>query len=570
MKHSMKWLFLLMIIASVGVLLPACSSDDDPTDPGGGNGDSTAPKVTAISPGDGQMEVATEGFITITFNEAMNPNTAPGEITLSEGLIFDMTWTDAMNLVVEYQAWTQAANVTVTVGTGLTDEAGNKLAAPVSVSYWTFAETPTVMEFEPGDGAVNVNRAASINLLFSEPMDVVSLETGITISDNTKALHPFTVTVVDDYRYTLDPTEPLAAMELTTVNLSTDVRTQGGDILAEPFSFSFTTSDAIDETPPTIESLDPPSGSTMPIDQTAVTIVFSEPMDTENFSPTMMNGQFAWLISQTLGDIQWNLEGTVLTVPLPANLPPGLPMKVVFAGYADANGVVQPEETVWTSTVAGTADPFPVSDGYRFMTTGTWAEGELGNSAPTASGEESVFFEFADRAGADLWERKEYFDPEYTFLDYYDILEVTAAGVDMVGFAEDEEAAKVLTEFFLSRPLTLVEFPFVGGNTWSGSATVTLPDADIDVTMSGKVVGQEDLPYGAFDGDFDIVWTGVWKVETEVTLKASGILLGTDSSVFWYAPGIGLVREMYHEEQVEPPSEAGWFEYDRWLYLNLN
>ncbi len=570
MKHSMKWLFLLMITASVGMLLPACGSDDDPTDPGGGNGDSTAPKVTAISPGDGQMEVPTSGMVTITFNEAMNPDTAQGQITLSDGAILMLTWQDAMNLVAEYQAWPQATNVTVTVGTGLTDVAGNKLEAQVSVSYWTFAETLTVMEFAPGDGAEGVNRAASINLLFSEPMDVASLETGITISDNTKALHPFTVEVVDGYRYILDPIDPLASMELTTVTLSTDVRTQGGDNLAGPVSFSFTTSDVIDETPPTIESMDPPSGSTMPTDQDVVTIVFSEPMDTENFSPTMMNGQFAWLISQALGDIQWNPEGTVLTVPLPADLPPGLPMKVVFAGYADANGVVQPEETVWTSTVAGTAEPFPVSDGYRYMTTQTWAEGEIGNSTPTASGEESVYFEFAARGGANQWDRREYFDPEYTFLGYYDILGVTAAKVDLAGFAESEEGDKVLTETFLSNALTLVEFPFVAGNTWSGSATVPLFEGNIDVTMSGRVVGQEDLPYGSSGGGFEIVWTGLWKVETEVTLKTSGILLGTDSSVFWYAPGIGLVRETYHEEQVEPPGEEGWYEYDRWLYINLN
>jgi len=426
------------------------------------------------------------------------------------------------------------------------------------------------MEFEPGDGAVGVNRAASIDLLFSEPMDVASLETGITISDNSKALHPFTVAVVDDYRYTLDPTNPLASMELTTVTLSTDVKTRGGDNLAEPMAFSFTTSDAIDETPPTIESMDPSSGATMPADQDAVTIVFSEPMDTENFSPTMMNGQFAWLTSQTLGDIHWNPEGTVLTVPLPADLPPGLPMKVVFAGYADANGVVQPGETVWTSTVAGTADPFPISDGYRYMTIQTWAEGEIGNTTPIASGEEAVYFEFAARDGANQWDRREFYDPEYSFLDYYDILGVTAAKVDLAGFAESEEDAKVLTETFLSNALTLVEFPFVAGNTWSGNATVPLSEGNIDVKISGKVVGQEDLPYGSSGGGFEIVWTGLWKVETEVTLKTGGILLGTDTSVFWYAPGVGLVRETYHEEQVAPPSEAGWYEYDRWLYVNLN
>ena len=572
MLEKMRMMGVLGCVAILAVMLPACSDDDDPMDPGGG-GDTTAPQVTGITPADGQMMVDLAGMITVTFNEAMDPASAAGQITLSSGTVNTTAWTNDQTLTVTHSDWAQATNVTVTVGTGLADAAGNNIAAAVAASYWTMAETLTVMDFEPGDGATEINRSASIDLLFSEPMNAASLGTGVTITDLNKAVHPFTVEEVDGYRYELHPVEPLASNTLTTVTLGTGVQTAGGDFLAEAYSFSFTTSDAIDNTPPTIVSFDPPSGSTMPANQTAVTIVFSEPMDTLNFSPSMMNGQFAWLISQVLEDIEWSQDISQLTVPMPRPLPAGLSLQIQFSGYADANGNVQNDMTEWTSTVAGTADNYPVSDGYRFMAMGTWSEGEPGSIEPLYSGDEMIFFEFEERVAANQWNKKEFYDSGYMVLDTYEIQSVTAAGISLVGFAEDEGVGegKVLTEYFLSSPVTWAEFPFVKGNTWSSNATVNLPDGTLSASVTGEVLDMEDLPIPSqTGGDFQIVWTDVWKVELNLTISQGSEYSAVEKQVFWYAPGVGVVHETYREDTILPVEDAGWSESDRWLYINLD
>ena len=563
-------LLTLCLLAGLVFLIPACSDDDDPTDPGGGgNGDTTAPQVTGINPDEGQMMVDTNPLIMISFNEAMDPDSADGQVTLSPAADGVTSWATDQELMFQPSNLPQATNVTVTVGTGLTDVAGNKLAKAVVSSFWTYAEVVTVLDFEPGDGATGVNRSASIDLLFSEPMNMGSLETGITISDGTKANHPFTVESADNFRYELKPVESLNPNTLTTVTLTTAVQTQGGDFFPEAVSFSFTTNEVIDSTPPTIVSIDPPSGSTIPTDQVAVVIVFSEPMDTQNFSPTMMNGQFAWVINQISGDISWSPDGTTINVPMPGDLPAGLPLEVRFAGYSDANGNVQPEETAWTVTVAGTADPYPVSDGHRWMATGTWAEGLAGQTDPTNSGDETIYYEFTARQTANQWNRREFYDPEYSFLDYYDIQTVTGSAVSLTGFAENDEVAKVFTEYFLSNPLTQVELPLVLGNTWSSSATVTIPEGTVSAQMDGEVTGQVDLPFGGGGGNFQIIWTDVWRVAVDISVSTGGEVFTEESTVYWVAPGIGVVRESYREDNLDPQN-PGWYESDRWLFLDLN
>jgi len=567
MNFSEKRVLGLAVILCLGLLLPACSSDDDPTNPGGGT-DTTAPRVTDVSPPDGMLEVATAGQVVFTFSEAMDPASATGQVTVSQGTVDGLSWTDDMTLAVTYSGWPEGTEVTVTAGVGLKDTAGNPLAGPFSVSMWTMSTTLAVMNFTPADGAVNIDRTASINLLFSDLMDPSSLETGVTISDNTKAVHPFTVENINGYLFYLVPDEPLPATTEITVTLGTGVRTSQGENLAEAVMFSFTTNNVIDTTPPTIVSIDPASGSIMPANQAAITIVFSEPMEVQNFSPTMMSGQFGWLISQTLGSIQWSAGNTVLTVPLPADLPAGLPLQVKFAGYADANGVVQPAETDWTCTVAGTADPYPVSDGYRWTSMGTWSTGPAGSDIPTDGGDYAVYYQFQERAAANQWDLQKFSDPSYTTLDNYMIQTVTGQGVFLTGIAE--EAKAVLMEYFLTNPLTQTEFPLVAGNTWTSSASVTLPDGTVSATMSGEAIGKEDLEIGPAGSGFGVVWTDVWRVEVTLDVFMGGEMTSNQMTTYWIAPGIGVVREFNREDQLLPLDQAGWHETDLWLNINLD
>jgi len=567
MNSIWKWLVLACGALAFAAIIPACSStgDDDPDDPmgpGGGDNDTTAPTVIEVWPPDESMEVITESMMNITFSEPMTQSDSAAEISMSHGSVTDAVWFSESDLGIMYQGWPQGTQVSVTVGTGFTDLAGNSLAQPLQLSYWTITDEFQVLEHTPATNAIDVNRGTSIEFLFSAMVVASTLETGVTISDDTKADIPFSVEEGEDgYRFRLRPDDPFAANSEITVTVGTGVQSGQGS-LNEPYVFGFMTGELLDQDPPTIVSFDPPSGSTMPANQSEITIVFSEPINSIDFAPSALNGQLAWLLAQSVGEPQFNMDFTELTVPLPANLPAGLPLMAAFADYEDVNGNVQTLETVWNCTVAGSADPYPVSDGFRWVTEGTWKEGVIGNATPTAEGDEMVWYEFRARGTAGQWERAEFYD-QWGTLDYYEILAVDASDVHIVGFAENEGAG--FQEYFASSPILFLEFPFAAGNTWSGAASVTLPDGTIDIAGAGEVIGQEDL---AFDHDgFEVVWTDVWRVVLDIDLSSGGSAVGADMTTFWFAPGVGVIREIYHEEDLEANE---WFEYDRWLQIDLD
>lgn len=556
---------MLFSLAVFALFMPACSSDNDPTDPGGDGTptDTTAPQLVSANPPDGEIGL-TEFFpIDFTFNEIMDQTSLDGQVTLSQGT-FVVTWTSDRVLSVVPSGFAPATELTITIGTGLTDLAGNHLAASVTRSYWTHSDVPLLMDHTPAQDAVNVNRAVTIHLMFSEAMNPGSFPAGITVSDGAKALYPYTVQTVNSHSYALVLDNTLAETTLITVNLGTEVQSEAAQPLGAAASFTFTTGAAADVTPPSILSVDPPSGSVMPVNQDVLTIVFNEPMDPQ-FSPAGMNGQFAWLMSQVTEQPTWNFDFTELTVQLPASLPAGLPLEVTLANYADANGQVQTAETNWNATIAGTADPAPVADGQRFRMEGPWSDGPLDITEPTSSGDEVIYIQFTARSTAGQWNKEEYLDANYQNKDYYDILSVGPAGVELVGFAESNGGPFV--EFFASSPLTWLDLPFAQGNTWQDTATVTDPNGTFNVVLAGEVIGQTDLAI-ADGGGTTLTWTDVWRVELSLAVSIGGEAISSEQSVIWYAPGVGIVREQYREERLNLEDDPGWHEFDHWLVFD--
>ncbi|MBN1770067.1 MAG: Ig-like domain-containing protein [Deltaproteobacteria bacterium] len=122
----------------VGVFTATCDDADD--------GDTTPPTVTATVPADGADMVDVGAPLTAVFSEAMDPATiGASTFTLRE------TGGAAVNGAVSYDAGTRTAtftpsarldwntDYTATVTTGVTDEAGNAMAAD---HVWTFLSYP--------------------------------------------------------------------------------------------------------------------------------------------------------------------------------------------------------------------------------------------------------------------------------------------------------------------------------------------------------------------------------------------------------------------------------------------
>jgi hypothetical protein len=567
MAHLHKNLIFLLF-GLLALFLAGCGGSDDPTDPGdGGDGgetpDTTPPQILQVFPEDGALiHDYLSGSFQINFSEAMDQATAEGQVTVTGASTVELMWLDDFSLEVFCTDLPQGSITTLTVGTGLADLAGNTLAQAFTATYTVVAEVPVLLDYTPGDGISDVNRATMIDLHFSNNMNLASLQSGIVIEDDSQTTYGFTVESTGVTTYRLDPTEDFAATALVTVTVTTGVTDEVGTALGQEITFGFFTGETADSEPPTIVSIDPASGSAMPADQGQITITFSEPVAIDSIDPVRMNGQFFWVQAQMPGEPSLDGTGTVLTVPLPAELPAGLPLEVVLAGYADVNGNVQDAETAWSVTVAGEADPYPVSDGHRYIMVGDWEEGPLGSDTPTSSDEHWIFFEQGARQTAGQWELREY-GWEFDAVEYYEILEVSASSVDLLGFADLDGGEFV--EFIISSPLTMAELPMSAGNSWSSSGTVTMPDATFTATMAGTAVGQEDLAVPGLEG-IEVTWTDVWRLTRTVTITSGGETVSTEEGTLWFAPGIGLVREVYREENYEP-GETGWYQYDNWLQV---
>ena len=112
--------------------------------------DDTAPTVTSVNPADLATDVATNTTVKATFDEAMDPNTINADnFTLFEGLN-PVAGTVSINPLLNIATFTPntiltiSTTYTATVTTGVTDVAGNAMAAPDKVWSFTTAATATV------------------------------------------------------------------------------------------------------------------------------------------------------------------------------------------------------------------------------------------------------------------------------------------------------------------------------------------------------------------------------------------------------------------------------------------
>lgn len=525
---------------------------------------SSPPIIVGMSPNDGATGVSVAEGIVLTFNEAMDTESHVGQVTMSHGDLGIQTWLDDRTLSVGHTDWPEGTEVTVTVGTGLTDAAGTALAEAFTASFWTVSTTVMLLDFSPADGAVDVNRDASITLLFSTEMSDDTIANGVTISDGTRVVYTFTLDGGGDEAYTLDPDDRFPADTEIIVELVTSIQSDAGEHLAEDTVFSFTTGSDIDETPPTIVAFEPANGAIIPPDFGYVRIVFSEPIDTGTFEPVWANAQFLWSMIE-MDDPIWNGDGTELTLPLPLDLAPGLSLQVSFRDYADVNGVVQTEQDDWSITVAGTAEIYPFVDGNQLLYTGLYAYGEMGNTEPLEQWDGYRFVEYEARATAGQWNIWESEDSKSEMLDQYDIVAVDAAGIDWLGFAEDNDD-KVLEEWLFDSPILFLQYPPAVSDTWQSSTTLTMGDLSFTATLDCEYLAIEDLDLDIFEEDFGfpVSWTDTWKVEMIIDVDQDGEDEFLETRTVWYAPGVGIVREMKHEDNStdDPPS---WEEADFWL-----
>lgn len=147
------------------------------------------------------------------------------------------------------------------------------------------SDRPTVTLTDPLNNAVDVDLNQSIITTFSEAMSATS------INNTSYSLKQGSTVIAGTVSYsgtsaTFNPTTDLDEGTLYTVVINTDAKNMNGIGLANDYTFSFTTGDALDIIIPTVLTADPLANATGVARNKQVRITFSESMDASTINST--------------------------------------------------------------------------------------------------------------------------------------------------------------------------------------------------------------------------------------------------------------------------------------------
>lgn len=254
----------------------------------GATADTTAPTVSSMVPAAGATGVAINATaISAAFSEVMVPMTVNTDtFTLMKGataIAGSVTYSAGNAVFAPTDDLESSTVYTATITTGVTDLAGNALAADVVWSFTTGAEAdaiaPTVLSTVPTSGATGVAMdATAISVIFSEAMNPA------TLSATTFTLYKASVAVSGTVTYTsttaaFAPGAILEAGTVYTATVTTGAKDVAGNALAANKVWSFTTGTAVDPSAPTVLSTSPSNGAIgVARNGGVVTAVFSKDM----------------------------------------------------------------------------------------------------------------------------------------------------------------------------------------------------------------------------------------------------------------------------------------------------
>ena len=263
----------IMCLAMLAASVPSASAIDE-----------IKPYVVRFSPADGASDVPISTPITVDFSENVRSDNLPSYITLKNNKGF------IMPKRLEYDNRSYRATIIpieplkyetlyiVIVSQLIQDLAGNSLDRAVQ---WTFNTThekipPTVSSSVPEPGAEDVTINSTVQVSFSEPMDLASLSMEVRDSRSTPVIGNMSK-AEDGLSMTFRPMFALAYGETYTVTVPRTVKDLAGNNMVADHVFTFTAQ--LEKIRPRVIKLEPIEGSVLiPRDQ-SVTVGFSEPMN---------------------------------------------------------------------------------------------------------------------------------------------------------------------------------------------------------------------------------------------------------------------------------------------------
>ena len=209
---------------------------------------------------------------------------------------------------------------------------------------------PTVTETTPTNGETGVPRDTEISATFSEAIATSSVTTTtFTLTPSGGSAIAGTVDV-DGSTATFTPSSPLAYATTYTARVTNGVRDLGGNALAQPLTWSFTTA----EPGPVVTSKIPGAGASGVPRNVVLVVNFNEPVNhasvnMTSFQLSPVNGP---LVPGTFGG-----SGSSVTFRPTTQLLPDTTYNVVLSGIVDVDGNPMEGSHTWSFRTAANTTP---------------------------------------------------------------------------------------------------------------------------------------------------------------------------------------------------------------------
>lgn len=279
----MKTNKLLTIFSFVMIALFAGCEKDDYQETIG-----ICPLVLSTDPADGDINVALDKVITVTFNEEMNPATiTSGSITIEgQSEITGTISYDQSTLTASFTPSELLSGTTTYVGkvkTSVKDVDGNALQEDY---VWTFSTgefiAPMVITTDPEDNETDVVVNKIITATFNQPMNplTVNASTFTVMNGETSVAGAITYSGTTA---SFTPTVNLGLNTTYTATISSETENTTGLSLQSDYVWEFTTGVIV---APTVISTDPENDETDVALNKVIRATFSEPMDPATIDDT--------------------------------------------------------------------------------------------------------------------------------------------------------------------------------------------------------------------------------------------------------------------------------------------
>jgi outer membrane protein OmpA-like peptidoglycan-associated protein len=335
----------------------------------GTSADSTAPTVSSTTPAATASGVAINSLVTASFSESMNPLTitnATFTLACPAGSPVPGTVGYAVNGNVATFTPTSALPASTicsaTITTGVTDSAGNALAAnyPWTFTTGTSADStaPTVSSTSPAANTTGVAINSLVTASFSESMNPLTI-TSATFTLACPAGSPVPGTVgyaVNGNVATFTSSSALPAGTICSATITTGATDSAGNALAADYLWTFTSGATADSTAPTVSSTTPAAIATGVATNTLVTVRFSEPMN----PLTITSATFTLACpagTPVPGTVGYAVNGNVATFTPTSALPAStICSATITTGVTDSAGNALAANYLWTFSTGTSAD----------------------------------------------------------------------------------------------------------------------------------------------------------------------------------------------------------------------